>query len=79
MPNSLEAEGREPDPLEEAICREWLEHMDRKGLVDEARLIWDGYRYHEIAERLGITESRARRSITIVHKQTEIFFGLNKK
>jgi DNA-directed RNA polymerase specialized sigma24 family protein len=76
--NGLETEGREPDPSEEAGCREWLEHMGKKGLFEEAELIREGYRYYEIAERLGITESRARRSITIVHKQTEIFFGLEK-
>jgi DNA-directed RNA polymerase specialized sigma24 family protein len=75
----LEAEGREADPLEDAICREWLEHMGEKGLLDAAQLIWEGYRYHEIAEQLGMTESKARRSITIVHKQTEIFFGLEKE
>ena len=62
--HGLEAEGREPDPFEEAICREWLEHMDKKGLSQEAQLIWEGYHYHEIAERLGITESKARRTIT---------------
>jgi DNA-directed RNA polymerase specialized sigma24 family protein len=77
--HGLEAEGHEPDPLEEAICKEWMEHMAKKGLFEEARLIWEGYRYYEIADRLGITESRARRSITSVHKQTEIFFGLEKK
>ena len=77
--HGLEAEGHEPDPLEEAICSEWLEHMDKNGLIEEARLIWEGYHYHEIAERLGMTESKARRSITMVHKQTEIFFGLEKE
>lgn len=77
--HGLEAEGREADPLEEAICREWREHMTKKGLLDEAQLIWEGYRYYEIAQRLGMTESKARRSITIVHKQTEIFFGLAKE
>ena len=76
--NGLEAEGREADPLEEAICREWREHMAKKGLLDEAQLIWEGYPYYEIAERLGVTESRARRSITMVHKRTKIFFGLEK-
>jgi len=77
--HGLETEGREPDPLEEAICREWLEHMGKKGLFEAAPLIWEGYRYYEIAERLGITESRARRSITMVHKQTLIFFGLENE
>jgi DNA-directed RNA polymerase specialized sigma24 family protein len=77
--HGLEAEGREADPLEEAICREWREHMGKKGLLDAAQLIWEGYHYYEIAERLGMTESKARRSITIVHKQTEIFFGLEKE
>ncbi len=77
--HGLEAEGRDPDPLEEAICREWLDRMGKKGLYDEAQLIWKGYCYYEIAERLGITESRARRTITIVHKQTQLFFGLDEK
>jgi DNA-directed RNA polymerase specialized sigma24 family protein len=76
---NLAAEGNEPDPLEQAICSEWLEHMDKKGLIKEARLIWEGYRYYEIADRLGITESKARRTITLVHKQTEIFFGLKNE
>jgi DNA-directed RNA polymerase specialized sigma24 family protein len=76
--HGLDATGHEPDPLEEAICSEWFEHMDKKGLSPEAQLIWEGYHYHEIAERLGMTESKARRMITLVHKQTEIFFGLEK-
>ncbi len=76
--NGLEAEGREPDPAEEAGCREWLEHMGKKGLLEVARLIREGYRYDEIAEKLGKPQSRARRSITKVHKQTQIFFGLEK-
>jgi DNA-directed RNA polymerase specialized sigma24 family protein len=75
----FDPEGNDPDPSDEVTCREWLEHMDKLGLVKEARLIWEGYHFHEIAERLGITESKARRSITLVHKQTEIFFGIGKK
>jgi DNA-directed RNA polymerase specialized sigma24 family protein len=77
--NGFEVADAEADPQEEAVCREWLEHMGRKGLRDEAQLILEGYRYFEIAAKLGINESRARRSITMVRKQTEVFFGLNKE
>jgi DNA-directed RNA polymerase specialized sigma24 family protein len=77
--HGLDGEGHEPDPVEEAICQEWLEHMRKKCLLGEAQLIWQGYHYHEIAEHLGMTESKARRTITLVHKQTRIFFGLEKE
>ncbi len=75
----LEAESCEVGQIEQAIFREWLEHMARKGLSQQAQLIWEGYHYHEIAKRLGITESKARRTITIVQKQTRLFFGLEEK
>jgi DNA-directed RNA polymerase specialized sigma24 family protein len=74
----LEAADNASDPLEEAIAREWLEHMGERGQLDAAQLVLEGYRYFEIAERLGMTESRARRTITMIHKQTRIFFGVEK-
>jgi hypothetical protein len=77
--SGLAAEGREGDPAEEASCREWLEHMRSRNLFDAAQLIRDGNHYREIAERLEITESKARRLITLVHKETRIFFHLEEK
>jgi DNA-directed RNA polymerase specialized sigma24 family protein len=75
----LLAAGGGPDPLEEAICREWLAHMDEKGLLKEARLVWEGHHYHEIAEELGIPEPRARRLITLVKAETRVFFSLENE
>jgi DNA-directed RNA polymerase specialized sigma24 family protein len=75
----LEGAGGGPDPLEEAICREWLAHMDEKGLLNEARLVWEGRHYHEIAEELGIPEPRARRLITLVKAETRVFFSLGNE
>jgi DNA-directed RNA polymerase specialized sigma24 family protein len=74
--HGLDGEAREHDPAEEASCREWLGFMETKRLRREAQLIWEGYRYHEIAAKLEITEAKARRAITLVHKLTEVFFGL---
>ena len=75
----LEAAGGGPDPLDEAICREWLAHMDEKGLLKEARLVWEGRHYHEIAEELGIPKPRARRLITLVKTETRVFFSLENE
>jgi DNA-directed RNA polymerase specialized sigma24 family protein len=74
----LEVESRESDPVEEANCKEWLDFMRANGLEHEARLIFEGYHYHEIAKKLGSTEAKARRAITRVHKLTEVFFGLEE-
>jgi DNA-directed RNA polymerase specialized sigma24 family protein len=77
--HGLDGEAREQDPAEEAGCREWLEFMKTKELQQEAQLIWEGNRYHEIAEKLGITKAKARRAVTIVHKLTKVYFGLEKQ
>ncbi len=74
----LDGQARQQDLADEAACGEWLEFMTTKGLRREAQLIWEGNRYQEIAEKLDITQAKARRAVTLVHKLTKIFFGLEE-
>jgi hypothetical protein len=78
------APGREPSPLEvalenesaahtEAVIRRWHDYMSEKDLLEPAVLVLEGHGHREIAERLGFTESKARRLVTTVHKLTEAF------
>ena len=76
----LDVEGlKDGRPMEEAICREWLAHMEARGHGDAARLIRDGCHFDEIARTLQMSEAKARRLITLVHKETRIFFHLEEK
>jgi DNA-directed RNA polymerase specialized sigma24 family protein len=80
----LEAAAREASPvdvlieqesiarLEEVVVR-WHDHMREKDLLNVAELMLEGLGYREIAENLGIRESKARRLITTVNTLTREF------
>jgi hypothetical protein len=76
--SGLDPSGGGPDPSGEAACKEWLEHMEKKGLRTEAELVQQRCDYHEMAKRMGITESKARRLITLVRAETREFFHLQQ-
>jgi len=80
----LDAEGREPSPVEISVEREsiahmevvigrWHDYMSEKGLLDVAELVLEGRGYREIAEKLKLRESKARRLITTVNTLTGAF------
>ena len=80
----LDAEGREPPPVDAAIEKEtlcqmeaaierWHDHMREKGLLDVAELILEGQGYRQIADKLTIREAKARRLITTVNTLTRAF------
>ncbi len=80
----FDPEGREPSPVDVAIEAEsvaqmelvierWHVYMREKGLIDVAELVLEGRGYREIANKLNIRETKARRLITTVNTMTGAF------
>ena len=80
----LDVDGRHPSPVELAMEREsiihmelviqrWHNYMTEKGLLDVAVLVLEGQGYREIAKNLNLRESKARRLITTVNTLTGAF------
>jgi hypothetical protein len=80
----FDAAGRERSPLEtamenesvadvEAIIGRWHVYMSEKGILEVAELVMEGQGFRQIAQRLAMRESKARRMITTVNALTRAF------
>ena len=58
----------------EECLRKWLDYMRKEGLLEVAELILMGHSSPEIAGKLGMTKSQARRKLGLVHKLTQDAF-----
>ena len=82
--SGFDAEGRERSPVDSAIEAEsvvqmerviekWHAYMRKKGLLEVAKLVLEDQGFRQIAERLSMRESKARRLITTVNALTRAF------
>jgi ECF sigma factor len=82
--SGFDAVGRELSPLEAVIENEsaadvvsvvgrWHDYMSEKGILEVADLVMGGQNFRQIAQTLGLRESKARRMITTVNALTKAF------